>query len=809
MQTPEELYTPQPSSSKDTDKQVSKILPSKGAAFGSKLTNTSDIKSHNSFSSDEACFIRPSQECTQYQIIDACTNTKNHGVFKSFQGNSSLPISVRDLGLSLSESDQAKTGQEIPDTDLLELSMMEDDKRFQSIEKNMKPHVVSYGNLENVPFIDDIEDGEELRGILAANSSVSVGLEEAGRYYKEGNLTSDNRNVMVKDKGSCSSDLERSLTCMGDTTDFRENMLHRSFENEHKTTCLFVKCGCRALSTDYETLVYSEALRKCIQIKSEDRSLSPGMSDIDCDELMLEELASNQRAYLSNSTQNHGYTEGDYRPESQNSQCSFSFLDLALSEPIRAKLMSQFCDYYLEYGKEILSPVIVSSPDYTDYITKKNLRRSLTPDLEVSKDSPSDLQESLPPKGFLPPQSQLMNKEIDYRQNSLNSSLPPVTKSWHEGNTSQTDENVEPLFRRTLSTAKYSADLNDRIGSIKSVPENILPPGQRSNDFENNFEHNPEISDLSKSMKVHVKEDHEKHNAEGFDRFKQSQSSKPFVFNLVEKQNYVLNFAVTERVDDFWKNRNTEYKGTENTIAEPLQNKETHERVSFTAQNQPQIQSLTHTTVSKVMQSEPTKEMQQYEKTVDSSESISIHFEPGCKDLSDTFCLAPAVERPLTYAEVVQGYAQKGHSNLLSGKMALEINPFCLLSISPGDVGSDSYIDHSFLEFRPQSPASVKSQSDCRALSPDSPIPQFSCPQFTSEMVVSRPRSFTPESLASDWDDSGLCPETLFDQSRPESPQPVSSDMRLKEVEKIFSYRPLSPESVSINCDFSLFTDGY
>lgn len=141
--------------------------------------------------------------------------------------------------------------------------------------------------------------------------------------------------------------------------------------------------------------------------------------------------------------------------------------------------------------------------------------------------------------------------------------------------------------------------------------------------------------------------------------------------------------------------------------------------------------------------------------------------------------------------------------------MALEINPFCLLSISPGDVGSDSYIDHSFLEFRPQSPASVKSQSDCRALSPDSPIPQFSCPQFTSEMVVSRPRSFTPESLASDWDDSGLCPETLFDQSRPESPQPVSSDMRLREVEKIFSYRPLSPESVSINCDFSLFTDGY
>lgn len=37
-------------------------------------------------------------------------------------------------------------------------------------------------------------------------------------------------------------------------------------------------------------------------------------------------------------------------PDSQTSQCSFSFLELVLSEPTRAELRSQTCDYYLLYS---------------------------------------------------------------------------------------------------------------------------------------------------------------------------------------------------------------------------------------------------------------------------------------------------------------------------------------------------------------------------------------------------------------------------------------------------------------------------
>ncbi|XP_030003970.1 uncharacterized protein LOC115428877 isoform X2 [Sphaeramia orbicularis] len=56
----------------------------------------------------------------------------------------------------------------------------------------------------------------------------------------------------------------------------------------------------------------------------------------------------------------------------------------------------------------------------------------------------------------------------------------------------------------------------------------------------------------------------------------------------------------------------------------------------------------------------------------------------------------------------------------------------------------------------------------------------------------------------SDWEGTDFCLENLFDESRPESPQSVFSDL---ELDRFFSTRALSPDSVSSDFDFALLQD--
>ena len=60
-----------------------------------------------------------------------------------------------------------------------------------------------------------------------------------------------------------------------------------------------------------------------------------------------------------------------FSPMSQSSQCSFSFLELLLSEPIRTKLKSQYCDFYLLYSGENPPTSLVSPSDNTNYGQEK------------------------------------------------------------------------------------------------------------------------------------------------------------------------------------------------------------------------------------------------------------------------------------------------------------------------------------------------------------------------------------------------------------------------------------------------------
>ncbi|KAF0037457.1 hypothetical protein F2P81_010331 [Scophthalmus maximus] len=186
----------------------------------------------------------------------------------------------------------------------------------------------------------------------------------------------------------------------------------------------------------------------------------------------------------------------------------------------------------------------------------------------------------------------------------------------------------------------------------------------------------------------------------------------------------------------------------------------------------------------------------------DSPDSLTLWGQTNCTNIMATTSPPLSAGRPLTYADVVRGCSVKYQAEDSCGVKSFELRSVCLPSISSDKEGIRSSVDDCIAELRPQSPESVVSQSELRPLSPDSPVPQFRSLHVSYDVELSRHRSFTPESMLSDWDDTGLNLDTLFEETRPESPQSVLSDF---EIDKLFSSRALSPESVSTDFDFSLF----
>ncbi|XP_034067565.1 uncharacterized protein LOC117543399 isoform X7 [Gymnodraco acuticeps] len=132
---------------------------------------------------------------------------------------------------------------------------------------------------------------------------------------------------------------------------------------------------------------------------------------------------------------------------------------------------------------------------------------------------------------------------------------------------------------------------------------------------------------------------------------------------------------------------------------------------------------------------------------------------------------------------------------------------FSSRALSPDPMSSDfdfSHLQDWLADFKVSSTESVASQSEHRPVSPDSPVPQYSCQYLGEHVELSRQRSFTPQSLFSDWESTDLCLENLFDPTRPDSPQSVISDYAL---DVLFSSRALSPESISSDFDFSFLQD--
>ncbi|KAL0970442.1 hypothetical protein UPYG_G00242010 [Umbra pygmaea] len=124
---------------------------------------------------------------------------------------------------------------------------------------------------------------------------------------------------------------------------------------------------------------------------------------------------------------------------------------------------------------------------------------------------------------------------------------------------------------------------------------------------------------------------------------------------------------------------------------------------------------------------------------------------------------------------------------------------------SPESVTSDEfeYIFSEAFAFwqRPDSPDSIASVNKYRALTPDSPIPQFG--QETSQSntyCIGHSRSTSPESVKSDIEYGPFVSGVLFIECRPDSPESIVSDTEKRPLspDSVSEYRTMSPESLKI-----------
>ncbi|XP_031441404.1 uncharacterized protein LOC105907238 [Clupea harengus] len=129
-------------------------------------------------------------------------------------------------------------------------------------------------------------------------------------------------------------------------------------------------------------------------------------------------------------------------------------------------------------------------------------------------------------------------------------------------------------------------------------------------------------------------------------------------------------------------------------------------------------------------------------------------------------------------------------------------------SQSPQSVGSD--LEYGFSDFllmateeRPSSPDSIASVNDSRALSPDSPIPEFTRLLLDIIAPSTGYRSCTPVSYISDEEYAPLFSELHELEQRPESPESITSELEDRSLspDSIPEYIPMSPDSAMVMTD--------
>uniref|UniRef100_A0A8K9WY86 Ankyrin 2a, neuronal n=1 Tax=Oncorhynchus mykiss TaxID=8022 RepID=A0A8K9WY86_ONCMY len=177
--------------------------------------------------------------------------------------------------------------------------------------------------------------------------------------------------------------------------------------------------------------------------------------------------------------------------------------------------------------------------------------------------------------------------------------------------------------------------------------------------------------------------------------------------------------------------------------------------------NRMDIVHLIETQMNKSTQEQTSRTYAEIEKTLDQSEGTG----PFCLEELFAEDRADSPESFISESEFVES-VERG---------LMKLRPLSPESVtSEGDYTSvEVLVDES----RPSSPDSITSNDEYRALSPDSPIPQFRPTVIESSVSSFFSRSSSPISVTSDTEGSGFYLEEYFIEVRPYSPESFQGEM--------------------------------
>ncbi|XP_030277436.1 uncharacterized protein LOC115584134 isoform X2 [Sparus aurata] len=661
---------------------------------------------------------------------------------------------------------------------------------------------------------------------------------------------------------SCILDDSRALSPRSDacsspeiTIDFTENKLHPNQSHTHKfetqleslkdyATTVNSHSLCsdsfeswnkyRPLCPSSQVPTFCSTIPDGPQIKGGIGALSPVTSNIECDDFLQYVYLDRSSSDSARNIDGYGSLDRDCQPsspESQTSQCSFSFLELLLSEPIRAELMSQFCDYYLLYsGEDPPYPMLTSAPSMTGCNEKVGEGRAFTPNLLASHLDPPLPEKSVTSSSYIPPDmsvSQDIHMNCDYLQYSVDAPLKSVRGIYRGDCSGKTVKSlqVKPLSLETPQLQEKSSQsfIDYWFSKLEPEPSQFTTSeGQSDIHLTNNGQTTPQHNEVQCfDHKIH------KQLTETCQMFKELTLPKPVVFNLVERPKYNFEFQGEKlHTDDSLLERGK--RALKPHMSNILLGK-MDDDLSLDNSDESRQDSNKSTFMSDISQSSPISlatveqhffsnimtfghmksqhcnyylqcseckplsplptlsDVEHYacldefikENRPDSLGSQPSQIEANHTGVSVTAALQGSTVNALTYADVLHGVTYEKHAAAIPAVSAFKLGPLWPLSLTSDEEYTHSTTDDWISELRPQSPKSLASQWELRSLSPDSPVPQFRTPHVDYDLDLARDRSFTPESTFSDWEGTDFCLDTLFDESRPQSPESVSSEYEL------------------------------
>ncbi|XP_027872012.1 uncharacterized protein LOC114143854 isoform X2 [Xiphophorus couchianus] len=570
--------------------------------------------------------------------------------------------------------------------------------------------------------------------------------------------------------------------------------------------------SCRPLSSNSQAAKLCEAVSDVSHKRVERKTLSPVSLEFESDDTLIQFRLLDRKEFSPELLTSNQGAQTDCRPfspESQSSQCSFSFLDLMFSEPTRSQLRSQYCDYFLHYsGENQTSPptikgfhaIMPSEEVYPDIFLTKQLGNS-------DSQAPTNwtMSNGNPPSYF-PCVQYSVQRCVNIK--SSRSAPMPYLNDWTGDQIEEEEKQRAPEAHDNISEEAFCEGEKLKTSYLRNekiklqTPKNrkesnmyfwnsVLEPvlGQEENDVANIWQTGGMDADLegdSAEKRAKKKDTIAEKTKNSIEEAAVQKQIK--VFELIRKPKYVLHFQ---------------------NIPETLSKK----RLSLLEKNEAE-ESVTNYNPTKMIEEIESKLHSTLSCSPDLDSKDSSKLVPFPQHNTNTALLtygqskisgvtvvsSPllSTERPLTYSEVVRGISFKSQSEHLSdpGEMYSEDVSSTFQS---EELSSPLIEDDLVFKLSRHSPESVGSCSDFRLVSSDSHIPDFRYSYVECSGELTGHRSFTPISTLSDWEGTELFLESLFEDSRRESPQSFGSDF---ELDKLFS-RTLSPDSLSSDLDFS------